>query len=72
MVATVKAALWAICGGVVIAYLFFVAIGGVNPITAQTASFVVAGLAALWLARSWRALLHGGSSSRADRERRGF
>jgi hypothetical protein len=72
MVANVKAALWAVCGGVVIAYLFFVAIGGVNPVTATTASFVVVGLAALWLAHAWRGLMHGGSSSRADRERRGF
>jgi hypothetical protein len=72
MVANVKAAVWAVCGGVVIAYLFFVAIGGVNPVTAKTASFVVLGLAALWLAHAWRGLIRGGASSRADRERRGF
>jgi hypothetical protein len=72
MVANVKAALWAVCGGVVIAYLFFVAIGGVNPLTATTASLVVLGLAALWLAHAGRGLIRGGASSRADRERRGF
>lgn len=72
MINSVKAFAWAVCGGLVIAYLFFVAIGGVNPVTARTASFVVLGLAALWLAHAWRALLHGGASSRADRERRGF
>jgi hypothetical protein len=72
MVANVKAAAWAVCGGLVIAYLFFVAIGGVNPATATTATFVVLGLAALWLAHAWRGLIHGGGSSRADRERRGF
>lgn len=72
MLATVRAAAWAICGGLVIAYLFFVAIGGVDPGTAWIASLVVAGLAALWLAHAWRALVFGGSSNRADRERRGF
>jgi hypothetical protein len=72
MFANVKAAVWAVCGGLVIAYLFFVAIGGVDPVTARTASFVVIGLAALWLAHAWRGLVHGGGSNRADRERRGF
>jgi hypothetical protein len=68
----VKAFAWAVCGGLVIAYLFFVVIGGVDPGTARTASFVVAGLALAWLAHAWRSLLDGGTSSRADRERRGF
>jgi hypothetical protein len=72
MIANVRAAVWAVCGGLVIAYLFFVAIGGVNPVTATTASFVVIGLAALWLAHAWRGLIHGAGSSRSDRERRGF
>lgn len=72
MLGGVKAFAWAVCGGLVIAYLFFIAIGGVNPATARTASFVVAGLAILWLAHAWRSLFHGGASSRADRERRGF
>jgi branched-subunit amino acid ABC-type transport system permease component len=72
MLGGVKSFAWAVCGGLVIAHLFFVAIGGVNPVTARTASLVVAGLAVLWLTHAWRSLLHGATSSRADRERRGF
>lgn len=63
---------WAVCGALVILYVFFVAIGGVDPVAAGAATLVVVALAAGWLAHSWRALMHGGGSSRADRERRGF
>jgi uncharacterized membrane protein len=72
MIATMKAFAWAVCGGLVIAYLFFVAIGGVDPVTAGAASLVVLALGGLWLSHAWRTVLHGGASSRADRERRGF
>lgn len=72
MIANLRAAVWAVCGGIVIAYLFFLAIGGVDPATATAVSLVVLALGLLWAWHARATLLHGGSSNRRDRERRGF
>ena len=66
------AAFWAAIGSIVVLYVFFVAIGGIDPEDARAASIAVAVLALLWLAHSWRRLWAGGFVSRTDRERRGF
>lgn len=65
-------ALWALIGGLVVGYLFFVVLGDVNPGNAPVASGIALGLAVLWLAHSWRRLLVGSRSPVGDRERRGF
>ena len=67
-----EAAIWAICGGLVVLYLFFIAIGGVNPNKARAATIVVLVLAIAWIAHAWTRLVAGGHVSRPDRERRGF
>ena len=69
-----RAFIWALCGALVVLFLFFVAIGGINPDDAQTVSIVALVLAVLWLAHSWRRIWSGptGFVSRPDRERRGF
>ena len=72
MLAIVKAAAWAILGGLIITYLFFVAIGTVDLATAGTASLIVLGAALVWAWHARTTLLRGGASSRSDRERRGF
>lgn len=66
------AAFWAIIGSIVVIYLFFVALGGVDPGDAEVATIIVLVLAVLWLGHAWRRLLKGGSSPIGDRERRGF
>jgi len=67
-----RAAFWAIIGSIVVIYLFFLALGGVDPGDAEVATIVVLVLAVLWLAHAWRRLITGGSSPSGDRERRGF
>jgi len=69
---TLQAALWAICGALVVLYLFLVALNAVTPRKAPVATIVVLGLAVIWLAHAWRRLYSGGFVSRGDRERRGF
>ena len=61
-----------VCGALVVLYLFFIAVGGVDPTedTAWTIAALV--LAVIWLAYSWRRLWAGGASPTVDRERRGF
>jgi hypothetical protein len=68
----VQALFWALVGAAVVVYLFFAALGTVDPSEAKTATIVVAVAAALWLAHSFRRLWAGGFSARGDRERRGF
>lgn len=70
--ATIQAALWAFMGGLVVLYLFFLAIGAVTPDDAPVATIAVLVLAVLWMAHSWRRLWGGGASQVGDRERRGF
>jgi hypothetical protein len=65
-------AFWALIGALVVAYLFFVALGGVDPSDAPVATGIALALAVLWLAHSWRRLLIGSRSPSGDRERRGF
>lgn len=69
---TTRAFVWAFIGSIVVLYLFFVAIGGVDPEEARAATIVILVLALAWLAHSWRRLWAGGFVSRPDRERRGF
>ena len=68
----VRAAFWAIIGSIVVIYLFFLALGGIDPGDAKVATIVVLVLAVLWLAHAWRRLITGGSSPVGDRERRGY
>jgi hypothetical protein len=69
----VIAAAWALCGGLVVLYLFFIALDAVDPTEARAASIVVLVLAVAWLAHAWHRLYTPcGHVSRSDRERRGF
>lgn len=65
-------AFWAIIGSLVVLYLFFVALGGVDPDDAPAASIVALVLGIVWLAHAWRRVIVGGISPQRDRERRGF
>ena len=62
----------ALCGALVVVYLFFVAVSGAE--LAEEPGWAIAALvlALIWLAASWRRLLAGGVSPKGDRERRGF
>ena len=72
-VSTIRAALWAVCGAIVVLFIFFAAIGGIDPGEAEVATVVIAVLALLWLAHSWRRLFGDREgTSQTDRERRGF
>jgi hypothetical protein len=64
--------LMSICGALVVLYLFFVAVGGVDPTEDEGWTIAALVLAILWLAYSWRRLWSGGASPTSDRERRGF
>ena len=71
------AAAVAICGGLVIIYLFFGAIGAVDFTVAGAASVVAIVMAAVWLSGYWwrqRAVAAEGGRPHGneDRERRGF
>lgn len=61
-----------ICGALVVLYLFFVLVGGVDPTEDEGWTIAALVLAVLWLAYSWRRLWAGGASPTSDRERRGF
>lgn len=63
---------WALVGAIVVLYLFFLAIGGVDPDDAPAVSIAVLVLAVLWFAHAWRRVIGGGRSPIGDRERRGF
>ena len=62
----------AICGALVVLYLFFLAVGGVDPTDDTGWTIAALVLAIVWLAYSWRRLWAGGASPSDDRERRGF
>jgi hypothetical protein len=64
--------LFALCGALVVLYLFFVVAGGVDPSDHTAWSIAALVLAIIWLAHSWRRIWSGGASPTADRERRGF
>jgi hypothetical protein len=47
---------WAACGAIVLAFIFFAALGAVEPGDAVELTVVVVALAAAWLAHAWRDL----------------
>lgn len=69
---TAQAVFWAVLGASVVLFLFFVALGALNPKNAPAAFIAAAVLAFLWLLHSWRRLWAGGLADRTSRERRGF
>lgn len=71
-ISSLRAALWAICGATVVLFIFFAALGGIDPAGAQAATIAIGVLGALWLVHSWRRLWSEEASSPVDRERRGF
>ena len=62
----------ALCGALVIVYLFFVAVSGADLAGEPGWAIAALVLALIWFAASWRRLLAGGASPSGDRERRGF
>jgi hypothetical protein len=63
----------ALCGGLAILYLFFVAVGTVDLADAAVATGAAAVLALIWLGASWSRMRRGALvAQRPDRERRGF
>jgi hypothetical protein len=49
-------AFWAACGGIVILFIFFAALGAIDPSEAVEVTAVVLVLAVLWSAHAWRDL----------------
>jgi hypothetical protein len=49
-------AFWWACGAIVLAFIFFAALGAVDPAEAVELTIVVLVLAVLWLAHAWRDL----------------
>jgi hypothetical protein len=49
-------AFWALCGTIVVLFIFFAALGAVEPDEAIELTIVVLALAVLWLAHAWRGL----------------
>jgi protein-S-isoprenylcysteine O-methyltransferase Ste14 len=63
----------AFCGGLVVLYVFFAAIGAINFGDAAVATAGALVLAIIWLLGFWRRLQTGAAVvQRPDRERRGF
>lgn len=71
---TLRAALWALTGAAVILFIFFAAVGGIDPTEAGVVSIAIAVLAILWLVHFLRrrAVADDPRVNRTDRERRGF
>jgi hypothetical protein len=49
-------AFWAVCAAIVVMFIFFAALGAVEPGDAVEVTAVVVALAAAWLAHAWRDL----------------
>ena len=49
-------AFWSVCGVVVVLFIFFAALGAIEPSEAVELTVVVLALAVLWLAHAWRDL----------------
>ncbi|HEV2873583.1 MAG TPA: hypothetical protein VGW14_00425 [Thermoleophilaceae bacterium] len=49
-------AFWALCGAIVVLFIFFAALGAVEPDETLELTIVVLALAVLWLAHAWRGL----------------
>ena len=47
---------WAACGAIVVAFIFFAALGAIEPGDALPLTILVLALAVLWLAHAWREL----------------
>jgi hypothetical protein len=63
----------AMCGGLAVLYLFFVAIGTIDVGDAIAATVAAIALALIWLAAYWRRMKTNALVvQRPDRERRGF
>jgi hypothetical protein len=56
MRATLAHAFWAACGTIVVLFIFFAALGAVEPEEAIPLTVAVLALAVLWLAHAWRDL----------------
>ena len=71
---TFRAALWALVGATVVLFIFFAAVGGIDPAEATAMTVIVCVLAVLWLVHFLRrrAIADDPRVNRADRERRGF
>ena len=68
-----QAGLWAVCGSIVLLYIFLAALGGIDPAEAEAATATVVVLAVLWLTHSWRRLwVEENLSHRRGGKRRGF
>ncbi len=70
----IRAAFWAVAAAIIVLFVFFAAIGGIDVGDAGVITVVVAILGALWLVHFLhrRATTDDSRLSRADRERRGF
>ena len=67
------ALLFAVCGGLVVIYVFFALFGAFSPGDAVAASLVALGLGLVWFLGYWQRLRTGAARiQREDRERRGF
>jgi hypothetical protein len=68
------AAAVAVCGGLVVIYLFFGAIGAVDFVAAAAATVVAVVMGAVWIGGYWyrQRTIDPRAPSRMDRERRGF
>jgi hypothetical protein len=67
------ALLFAICGGLVVIYVFFALFGAFDPGDAAAASLVAVALGVVWFVGYWQRLRTGAARiQRPDRERRGF
>jgi hypothetical protein len=55
---TLAHAFWAACGTIVVLFIFFAALGAIDPDDAVEVTVVVLALAVLWLAHAWRGLWH--------------
>jgi uncharacterized membrane protein YfcA len=67
------ALVFAICGGLVVIYVFFALFGAFSPGDAVAASLVAVALGAVWFVGYWQRLRTGAARvQRTDRERRGY
>ncbi len=71
---TFRAALWALVGATVVLFIFFAAVGGIDPSEATAMTIIVCVLALLWLVHFLRRrqIANDPRVNRPDRERRGF
>jgi hypothetical protein len=51
-----KHVLWALCGTVVVLFIFFAALGAIEPSEAEEVTVVVLVLTVVWSAHAWRGL----------------